>query len=331
MKKILGSISFILLSICLLAQPNTVYKVVKTYPVAGEGGWDYIAVNKGKLYVAHSTQVNIVNEFTGDSVGVIPNTTGVHGIAFDNTLNRGYTSNGRLNNVTVFDLSTNAVITQIPTGENPDAILYEPYSKTIITCNGRSGDLSVIDTKNNSVVATIAVGGKPEAAATNGGGKLYVNIEDKSEIAEVDMKTFSVVHHWSVAPGASPAGLAIDTKTKRLFSGCGNKLLMVLDAVNGHIVSKLPIGNGCDGVVFDARTNRIFASNGEGTITAIQEQPANDFTVIGNYKTSRGARTIAIDENTGTLFLPTANYEATMPAGGRPKIIPGTFKILVVH
>lgn len=331
MKKIVGSISFILLSICLLAQSNHTYKVVKTYPVGGEGGWDYIAVNKGKVYVAHGMQVNIVNEYTGDSVGVIPNTTGVHGIAFDNALNRGYTSNGRLNTVTVFDLQTDVVITQVPTGENPDAILYEPYSKTVITCNGRSHDLSVIDPKSNKVIATIAVGGRPETAVTNGEGKLYVNIEDKSEIAEVDTKTFAVVNHWPIAPGESPTGLAIDTKTKRLFSGCDNKWLIIIDAANGHIVSKLPIGNGCDGVVFNAKTKNVFTSNGEGTITAIHEQSANDFTVTGNYKTERGARTITIDEKTGTLFLPTANYEATTPAGGRPKIMPGTFKILVVH
>ena len=330
MKKLIGSFSLILLSICLFAQSRPIYKVVKTYAVGGDGGWDYIAVNKGKLYIAHSTQVNILNEYTGDSIGIIPNTTGVHGIAFDNMLNRGYTSNGRLNNLTVFDVQTNTIVTQINTGQNPDAILYEPYSKTIITCNGRSHDLSVIDPKTNKVIATIAVGGKPETAVSDNNGKLYVNIEDKSEIAEVDTRAFSVVHHWSIAPGESPTGLAIDTKTKRLFSGCDNKLLMVIDAANGHIVSKLPIGDGCDGVVFDIKTNSIFTSNGEGTITAIQEKSADDFTVTDNIKTVRGARTIALDEKTGTLFLPTANYEAT-PNTGRPKPIPGTFKVLVVQ
>src|SRR6185436_14850783 len=170
------------------------YKVVRVYHIASPGGWDYIAVNEGKLYVSHSTQVNILNEETGDSVGYIPNTTGVHGIAFDKVLNTGYTSNGRLNNVTVFDLKTNSILGQIPTGENPDAINYEPFTKTIITCNGRSKTLSVIDPKTNKVVATIDVGGKPEEAVSDGNGTLFVNIEDKNEIVSVDLAKFSVTH-----------------------------------------------------------------------------------------------------------------------------------------
>src|ERR1043165_904391 len=186
----------------LNAQKQKGFQIIKTFHIASGGGWDYIAVGPGnnRLYVSHGTQVNILDETTGDSVGIIENTSGVHGIAFDKELNRGYTSNGRLNNVTVFDLKTNAVITQIPTGINPDAIMYEPFSKKIITCNGRSQNLSILDPVGNKLIDSIPVGGKPETAVSNEAGKLYVNVEDKNEIVEVDMKTMKETNHWPIKP-----------------------------------------------------------------------------------------------------------------------------------
>jgi YVTN family beta-propeller protein len=317
------------------AQDKNDYKVVKTFHIASPGGWDYIAVNKGKIYVSHGTQVNILDEKTGDSLGFIPNTNGVHGIAFDNALNRGYTSNGRSNNVSVFDLKTNEVLAQVATGENPDAIMYEPFSKKIITNNGRSKNLSVIDPVTNTVVATVDVGGKPEEGAADNEGKLYVNLEDKSEIAVVDLKTFKVINHWPLSPGVAPTGLALDRKTKRLFSTCSDsKQLIILDAANGKIIDKLPIGDGCDGVAFDPVTKTIFTSNGEGNITIIKENAANDFKVKGTVATKRSARTITIDEDTHTLFLPAAEFEAPDPnaaPNARRKMVPGTFQVLVVQ
>lgn len=314
------------------AQAKSALHVVKTFHIQSSGGWDYIAVGPAnRLYVSHGTQVNVLDKTTGDSVGIIENTTGVHGIAFDEANGKGYTSNGRLNNVTVFDLKSDKVITQVPTGENPDAILYEPFSKKIVTCNGRSKDLSVIDLTDNKVIATIALGGKPETAVTNAVGKLYVNIEDKNEIAEVDMKTFTVLHHWSIAPGEEPSGLAFDKKTNRLFAGCGNKLLMVVDAAMGKVVDKLPIGDGCDGVGFDATSKNIYSSNGEGTLSVIQEKSADKFQALAPVDTKRGARTIAVDQITHLIYLPTAEFEpkeANTP--GRPKMIAGTFQVLVV-
>jgi YVTN family beta-propeller protein len=332
-KNFFAAILTILIFPGAFAQDKDDYKVIKTFHIASAGGWDYIAVNNRKLYVSHGTQVNILNELTGDSISVIPNTTGVHGIAFDNELNKGFTSNGRSDNVTVFDLTTNQVLSQIPAGENPDAIIYEPFSKKIITCNGRSKDLSVIDPSSGKVIATIPVGGKPEAAVTDGEGKLYVNIEDKNEIAEIDIKTFTVENHWSILPGEGPTGLAFDKKTKRLFAGC-DKLLIVLDAVNGKIVDKLTIGDGCDGVVFANKNKMIFTSNGEGNITAVKEKSGNEFKVVQTISTKRGARTITIDEDTHTLFLPTADFEAPDPNAApntRPKMVPGTFQVLVVQ
>jgi YVTN family beta-propeller protein len=312
------------------AQPHE-YKIAKVYHIASPGGWDYIAVNNGKLYVSHGTQVNILNEETGDSIGYIPNTTGVHGIAFDEELNKGYTSNGRTNNVTVFDLKTNEVLAQIATGENPDAVMYEPFSKMIITCNGRSKNLSIIDPKQGKTIDSIDVGGKPETAASDGNGKLFVNIEDKNEIVAVDLKKRTVLNHWSISPGEGPTGLAYDKETKRLFAGC-EKLLIVLNAENGSIVDKITIGDGCDGVAFDSRKKIIYTSNGEGTLSAINEISADKYSSLGNYPTKRGARTITINENTGTLYLPTAEFDPTKTGqNGRPLMIPGTFQVLVVQ
>lgn len=324
-------IVLIFCSVCYysFAQPHE-YKVVNTFHIRSSGWWDYVAVNDGKVYVSHGNQVNILDAETGDSVGYIPNTTGVHGIAFDNAKGRGYTSNGRSNTVTVFDLKTNGIITVIPTvGKNPDAIMYEPHTKTIITCNGGTKNLSIIDPATNKVVKLIDVGGKPETAVSDGAGKLFVNIEDKNEILAINLKTHQVEHHWSLEGGEGPSGLAYDPVTKKLFAGC-EKQLVVMDAASGKVVKKLPIGEGCDGVVFDAKNKLVISSNGEGTITVIEEKNSNDFSVLGNYPTRQGARTIAINEANGTLYLPTAEFEPNTPKGQWPKMIPGTFQVLEV-
>jgi YVTN family beta-propeller protein len=330
--------ALLLLSTCTMvlattkAQQKTGFHILNTFHIASSGGWDYIEVGPVNdwLYTSHGGQVNVLNKKTGDSVAVIENTTGVHGIAFDVANKKGFTSNGRLNTVTVFDMNTNKVLAQVATGQNPDAIFYEPFSKKIITCNGRSKNLSVIDPEKNMLVDSVNVGGKPETAVSNGAGRLYVNIEDKNEVVEVDTKTFKVLNHWSIAPADGPTGLAIDRQTQRLFAGC-DKLLVVLDATNGKIVDTLKIGDGCDGVVFDPATKNIFTSNGEGTITVIHEDNASKFIVVENIPTKRGARTIALDNRTHNLYLPTADFEAADPnQKGRPKMKPGSFQILEV-
>jgi YVTN family beta-propeller protein len=310
------------------AQSPGGFKVTKTFKIGSPGGWDYISVGPDKkIYVSHGTQVNILDQKTGDSVGVIPNTTGVHGIAFAESLGKGYTSNGRLNNVSVFDLKTAQVLRQIPTGQNPDAIMYDPFSKKIITCNGRSHDLTIIDPATDQVVATIALDGKPETAVSDEAGKIYVNIEDKNKISVVDITTNAVLSGWPLS-AESPTGLAIDTKTRRLFAGC-DKLLVVMDATSGAIVDKLPIADGCDGVGFDGGLKYIFASCGVGKLTVIQENSASSFKVLGDVPTKRSARTLAVDEKTHEVFLPAADTEPAA-AGERPKVIPGTFQVLVV-
>lgn len=324
----------LLFSMATVSHSQKEFHIIKTFHIASTGGWDYIAVGPGnnRLYVSHGTQVNILNATTGDSIGVIENTTGVHGIAFDKEQGKGFTSNGRINSVTVFDLKTNEVITEIHAGQNPDAIMYEPFSKTIITCNGRGKNLTIIDPVNYKPIDSIPVDGKPETAVSNDAGKIYVNIEDKSEIQEIDIKTRKVINTWSIKPAEEPSGLAIDLKTNRLFAGCGNKLMAVVDAANGKLLHTLPIGDGCDGVAFDPETKNVFASNGEGVLSIYHEVSSDKYELVANAVTKRGARTIAVDPATHLVYLPTAEFEAATPGqnGKRPKMIPGTFQVLVV-
>lgn len=332
MKKLTLVLS-VLLTINSVTNAQSGLQLINTFHIASPGGWDYLEVGPMNdwLYISHGTQVNILNKKTGDSVGVIPNTTGVHGIAFDVANKKGFTSNGRINSVTVFDMNSNAVLDQIATGQNPDAIIYETFSKKIITCNGRSKNLSIIDPEKNIVIDSVAVGGKPETAVSDGMGKLFVNVEDKNEIVVVDTKTFKVLNHWSIAPGEGPTGLAFDKKTKRLFAGC-EKLLMIIDATNGNIVDKITIGDGCDGVAFDATTKNIYTSNGsDGTLSVVHEATADHFVFIENITTKKGARTICLDPETKYIYLPTADFEPQDPGQkGRPKMKQGTFQILVL-
>jgi DNA-binding beta-propeller fold protein YncE len=339
MKKIiLGGL--ILINSCIslysFAQTKSGYHIVNTFHIASSGGWDYIKVDpvSNKLFQSHGTQVNILDKKTGDSLGIIPNTIGVHGIAFIDSQNKGYISDGKINTVTVFDLTTFKILKQIQTDQNPDAIMYDDFTKKIITCNGRGKDLSIIDPVSDTVVATILLNAKPEEAVSDGAGKLYVNLEDKSEIAEVDIIKYEVLQRWSIAPGESPTGLALDKKTKRLFAGCDNQLLIVVDAINGKVLDKLPIGNGCDGVAFDPVLKYVFASCGDGALTVIHEVSKDLFQVLDKIPTKKGARTIALDTSTHRVYLPTAELES-LPANAdkktRPKMIPGTFQIIVLE
>ncbi len=329
------SILFVILIANILsasAQKATGLHIINTLHIASAGGWDYIEVGpiNDWIYVSHSSQVNILNKTTGDSVGIIEGTAGVHGIAFDVANKKGFTTNGRLNNVFVFDMNTNKVLATIATGRNPDAIMYESFSKKMIVCNNTGKSLTIIDGANNIVTDSIDVGGKPEAAVSDGKGKLFVNLEDKNEIVVIDTKIFKVISHWSIAPGEGPTGLAIDVKTNRLFAGC-EKLLVVVDATNGKIINKLPIGDGCDGVAFDASTKNIYTSNGEGTLSVINEKSANKFVLVENVVTKKSARTITLDAKTHLLYLPAAELDPkNLDQRGRAKMKAGTFQVLVV-
>ena len=314
MKKTFFTISFAALIISgssLIAQSN--YKIVNKIHVEGEGGWDYLNVDEvnGRIFVSHATVAQAIDIKTGKLVGTISDTKGIHGIAIANDLNKGFTSNGRDSSVTVFNLKTLEVITKIKiTGQNPDAILYDPFSQKVFTFNGGSSNSTVIDAKGNKVIATIPLDGKPEFSATDGKGKVFVNIEDKSVINVINSATLKVVQHWSIAPGEGPSGLALDNKNHRLFSVCGNKLMVVTDAETGKIITTLPIGDRCDGVAFDPDKKRAYSSNGEGSITVVQEENNNSFKVLETVTTQPGAKTIAINKTTHHLYLTTAEYES---------------------
>ena len=331
---LLGVIAFMLPANSLQAQGSGI-RVVNTFHIGGSGGWDYIALNPvtENLYVSHGMQVNVLNKTTGDSVGVILHTEGIHGIAFAPAFNRGFTSNGRANTVSVFDIKTNEVLAQIKTGDNPDAIMYDPFSKRVYVGNGHSNDLTVIDPATDKVVQTVALGGKPETAVSDEAGRLYINIEDKNELIVVNTKTYKIEHRWKTGNGEEPAGLAIDIKTKRLFVGCGNKLMVVMDAETGKVLKELPIGDGCDGVAFDSGLQLVYCANGEGTLTAINEQNANTFSVLENVATKKSARTLVADEKAHTVYLPAADFEPAPPTGGEHKrrgIVPGSFQVLML-
>ncbi|MDQ0595194.1 YVTN family beta-propeller protein [Chryseobacterium ginsenosidimutans] len=325
--------AFLCLSLNVSAQNATSVNTIKTFKIGGNSdGWDYLTVNpkNNLLYVSHGTRVNVLNKTTGESIGEIKATTGVHGIAFTPNSTNGFITCGKLNSVKVFDIKTNLVTAEIPVGQNPDAIFYEAFSKKLIVCNGKTNNISVIDPKNNTVVNTIDVGGKPETAVSNGKGKIFVNIEDKNEIVVIDAKKFTVTNHWNLNKEEGPSGLAMDPKTNRLFSTC-DKMLVILDSETGKLVKKMPIGDGCDGAVFDDKTSTIYTSNGEGNISVILEKNASQFVALKNIITKKGARTIALDSSTHHLYLPTADFEDKEKDNrGRPRIKEGTFQVIAV-
>jgi YVTN family beta-propeller protein len=315
----------------------TSYKVVKSIPLGGNGGWDYLTADSHnrRLYVSHGTEVDVLNLNTGSVTGKIPNTNGVHGIAIADDLHRGFISDGRDNQVTIFNLKTLAVISTVKAGTNPDGILYDPFSQRVFAFNGRSNDMTAIDAKTGKVLGTVPLGGKPEFPVTDAQGNVYVNIEDKSEIVHLDPNTLTIKNRWPVAPCESPSGLAIDAKNQRLFPVCDNKMMAVVDAGSGKVVTTVPIGEGPDAAGFDPDKKLVFSSNGEGTLTVVSQETPNTYAVAQTVKTQRGARTMALDLKTHKLYLADAEFgPAPAPSADnprpRPKILPGTFKLLVV-
>lgn len=318
------------------AQGPSGYHVSKKFVLGGDGGWDYLTVDSDsrRVYLSRGTHVMVVDADTGAVVGDIPNTNGVHGIALAAGLGKGYTSNGRDGTVTIFDLKTLKVLGTVTAGKNPDAIIFDPMSQRVFAFNGSSKDATAIDAKSDTVAGTIPLGGKPEFAVSDQKGEVFVNIEDKSEIVQFDSVKLTVGNHWSITPGEEPSGLAIDLKHRRLFSVCSNKLMVVVNADNGKVVTTLPIGNGPDAAGFDPATDFAFSSNGEGTLTVIHEDSPEKFSVIENVPTKPRARTMTLDLKTHQVYLVTAEF-GTPPAPSaqqprpRPPMVPGTFTLLV--
>jgi len=317
------------------AQPVT-YAVAEKWALPGDGGWDYPSVDPAAhlLYLSRATHVAIVDTASGKIVGDIADTPGVHGIALAADLGRGYISAGITNRVKVFDLHTRKVIDNIAVGAKPDAILYDPYTHRVVAFNGRGDSASVIDTATNTVVDTMALGGQPEFAQSDGAGHVYVNLEDKNQLAVIDMATLKVTARWALPGCDGPSGLALDAAHERSFSVCSNAVMTILDTRNGRAVATLPIGHGVDGAQFDPDSQNAFSSNGEGTLTVVHESDPEHFAVIQTLATQKGARTIALDSATHRLYLPTASFGPAAQASGdehpRPPILPGSFVVLVV-
>ena len=267
---------------------------------------------------------------TSAIVGDIPDTQGVHGIAIASDLGRGFVSDGRANTVTIFDLKTLKTVGTVKTGTNPDAIVYDPHTKRVFTMNGRSQDTTAINAADGTVAGTLALGGKPEFAVADGHGNIFVNIEDKSELVRFDSQKLTVLNRWPLKPCEEPSGLAVDWNTRRLFAGCGNKLMAVTDADTGKIIATPPIGDGVDANAFDPATNLAFASTGEGLLTVVHEDSPDKFAVVENVPTQKSARTMALDPKTHNIFLPAADFDPPAPGQRRGKMKPGSFVVLVV-
>jgi DNA-binding beta-propeller fold protein YncE len=312
--------------------------MINKISIPGDGGWDVLTIDAAarRLYVSHSTQVEIIDIDQNKLVGQILDTPGVHDIALAPEFGRGFTSNGKEDKVSVFDLKSNKILNKVDVGgKNPDILIYDLASRRIVAFNGKTSDATVIDAATEKVVGRIPLGGKPEFAVSDGSGTIFVNLEDKSALESFDSKTLEVKATWPLAPCEEPSALAIDSQNGRLFAGCGNKIMVVVDATSGHVITSLSIGDHVDGGVFNSATAEIFFSNGDGTLTVIHEDSPDTYHITDNVKTQRGARTLALDAKTNRLFSPTAQFGPPPAATAdkphpRPAILPGTFTILVV-
>jgi DNA-binding beta-propeller fold protein YncE len=316
--------------------PPPGYHLIKTVKLGGEGFWDYLSIDSAarRVYISRGTHVMVVDADTYEVVGDIPNTPGVHGIAIAPEFGKGFISDGRANQVTIFDLKTFKETGTAKTAEGPDGIIYDPGSKRAFTFNGEANSSTAIDADTGNVAGTIDLGGRPEFAAADGQGHVYNNLEDKSIELQIDSKNLKVLNRWPLAPCESPSGVAMDTEHRRLFVGCHNKMMAIMDADSGKVVATVPIGQGVDANRFDPGTQLAFSSNGDGTLTVVHEDSPDKFTVVDNVQTQKGARTMEVDPKTHNVFLVTAEF-GPMPTDvkpgerRRPPMIPGSFTLLV--
>ncbi len=337
MNRFWSGVAVLVLSCQVLLAEGPGLHVLKTFKLGGEGGWDYLEVDPDAhhLFISRATHVIVLDTESGKQVGDIPDTPGVHGIALAPELGRGFTSNGREGSVTIFDLKTLKPISKVQNvGQNPDAILYDPATKRVFTFNGRSSDSTAIDATSGNIVGKIPLDGKPEFAVTTGSGELFVNIEDKSEISALDPRNLKVKSTWPLAPCEGPSGLAMDVEHRRLFAGC-DKMMAVVNADSGKVITTLPIGDGVDAGRFDPGTGFAYASCGEGVLTVAHEDSPDKFEVVQNVPTQRGARTMALDQTTHTAYLVTAKFGPRPAPTAQnphpwPTILPDSFVVLVV-
>ena len=294
------------------------YHLVKKIPIPGQGGFDYLTIDAGarRLYVSHGTQVEVLDVDSGVIVGKIPNTLGVHGIAIAPEVGRGFVSNGQSSTVTVFDLKTLHPISEIPTGKKPDAIIYDPATSQVFAFNGGSDSTTAISAADGKVAGTLDLGGAPEFAAADGNGYVFNNLEDQSKLVKINSRKLVVEQHWPLAPCEAPSSMAMDRRSRRIFIGCRNKVMAVVEADSGKVITTVPIGDHVDATAFDPDSRLIFNSNGEGTISVVREDSPDKYSLVQTVKTVPGARTVALDSKTHQLFLST--------------IEDGQFEVLVV-
>jgi YVTN family beta-propeller protein len=310
------------------------YHLLKTIPLPGDTFWDYLKYQPSthRLFITHGDHVVVVNAKSGKIVGNIGGMEGIHGVVLAPEFHRGFVTDGRGAKVWIFDLKTLKVIGSAKADPDADGAVYDPDSKRVFTMNGDSNSSTVIDAKTGDVAGHIDLGGSPEFPVTDGQGHVYANIESTSEIVEIDSHTMKITHRWPVAPGEHPSGLAIDSQHHILFSGCHNKMMVMMDATNGRVLGNQPIGEGVDATRFDPKKQDAFASTGDGNLTIIHEDSPTSFHVVGNVPTERGARTMALDPTTGDVFTVTAKVERipNPPPHTRPfRIVPGTFHLLI--
>jgi YVTN family beta-propeller protein len=335
--RILTGFCFILfLTGCAAHESVNGYHLTNTVPLPSAGGWDFVKVDDEarRVYIAHSTQVEVIDADSGKPIGVISNIKGAHGITIAFDTSHGFITNGKSDTVTVFDVKTLNVTGQIKAGKKPDAIAYDRHTHRIFVFNADGNSATVIDAKKLKSIGTIALGGAPEFAVPDKAGHIYVNLEDKSEMLQIDASTLKVMNRWSLAPCTEPSSLAIDRKNHRLFAGCSNHILTVVDATNGSIVSTLPIGEKVDATAFDPETYLIISSNGDGTMTVIHEDDADHYHIIQTVVTPKRSKTFGLDKKTHKLFVPSAMFGPTQAPSkdnpkGRPQILPGTFSVLI--
>lgn len=319
--------------------PAAAYHLAREVKLAGAEGWDYLTfdASRGRLFVTHGTHVEVLDSTTLKLTGAIADTPGVHGVAIADSLAHGYVSAGATSSIVVFDLTSLARLAELKTtGDNPDAILYEPISHRVFAFNGRGRNVTVVDTAKNRVAGTIALDAKPEFAVHDGGGRVFVNLEDRNSLAAIDARTLALTATWPLLGCEEPTGLAIDREHHRLFAACSNKVMVIVDSMTGHGIAQVPIGAGVDGAAFDSAEQLAFASGGDGTLTIIREETPDKFSVVETVATRPGARTMTLDERTHRVFLATAQRNPVAPATPdqphpRATVVPGTFEVLVVE
>jgi YVTN family beta-propeller protein len=334
MKRIIALILAALTIATVSAAAQKSYKLADRVKLGGEGGWDYLVydASANRLFITHSTHVMVVDASSLKQTGDITDLQGIHGVALAHDLGRGFITSGGDNMLAIFDLKTLKITDKVKVGERPDAILYDASSKRVYTFNAKSQDSTVVDAKTGKVIRSVPLGGKPETGVADGKGNVYVNIEDRSEIVRIDTKTLTVAEHYPMAGCDDPSALVFDAAHRRLFAGCASKIVAVVDPDGGKLVTTVDIGGGVDAGAFNPKTQEIFMSCGaDGVVTVIHEDSPDKYSVVQNVPTAKGARTMALDPESNTIYTVTAQFDPTPPpAGQRRKILPDTFELLVV-